>query len=202
MNLFDFDESRKNVYVLDTETTGLKLAPTDVVVDIGICEVNLPKGTVRDVYSEVVGYDVDSWNEYRRKAWIFDNSDITLDMVRKGKPFGKVRTEVMNLIGGRNVTSYNTDYDLRGFLYKEPWDLKGGFVECTDIMRAATTVCKLKSEYYDTYRFPKLDYAYGQILEGADPAGIHGRQEHRALSDARMASHLMIKMHRDGDYRL
>lgn len=202
MNLFDFDESRKNVYVLDTETTGLKLAPTDVVVDIGICEVNLPKGTVRDVYSEVVGYDVDSWNEYRRKAWIFDNSDITLDMVRKGKPFGKVRTDVMNLIGGRNVTSYNTDYDLRGFLYKEPWDLKGGFVECTDIMKAATTVCKLKSEYYDTYRFPKLDYAYGQILEGADPAGIHGRQEHRALSDARMASHLMIKMHRDGDYRL
>ncbi len=202
MNLFDFDESRKNVYVLDTETTGLKLAPTDVVVDIGICEVNLPKGTVRDVYSEVVGYDVDSWNEYRRKAWIFDNSDITLDMVRKGKPFGKVRADVMNLIGGRNVTSYNTDYDLRGFLYKEPWDLKGGFVECTDIMRAATTVCKLKSEYYDTYRFPKLDYAYGQILEGADPAGIHGRQEHRALSDARMASHLMIKMHRDGDYRL
>jgi len=202
MDLFDFDESRKTVYVLDTETTGLKLAPTDVVVDIGICEVNLHRGTVKDVYSEVVGYDVDSWNEYRRKAWIFDNSDITLDMVRNGKPLEKVCREVLDIVGGKNVTAYNTDYDLRGFLYREPWDLKGEFIECTDIMKAATDVCKIKSEFYNAYRYPKLDYAYAKILKGEDPAGIHGKQEHRALSDARMASHLMISMHRSRDYRL
>ena len=43
------------------------------------------------------------------------------------------------------------------------------------------------------------DYAYSTITEG-DPAGIDGAQTHRALSDARMASHLMIRMFRDGTY--
>ena len=45
----------------------------------------------------------------------------------------------------------------------------------------------------------KLDYAYSTITEG-DPAGIDGAQTHRALSDARMASYLMIRMFRNGTY--
>ena len=41
--------------------------------------------------------------------------------------------------------------------------------------------------------------AYSKIVEG-DPAGIHGTQNHRALSDAQMASYVMIQMFRDGNY--
>ena len=33
------------IYVLDTETTGLEGAPKDLVVDIGICRVSLRPGT-------------------------------------------------------------------------------------------------------------------------------------------------------------
>ena len=78
--------------------------------------------------------------------------------------------------------------------------MRGRFVECCDIMKAATDVCKIPSEYYGReYRYPKLDFAYAKCVEG-DPAGINGVQDHRALSDARMASYLMIALHENGRY--
>ncbi|MBE6528622.1 MAG: 3'-5' exonuclease [Thermoplasmata archaeon] len=189
------------IYVLDTETTGLFGAPKDVVVDIGITKVSLRRGTVEDVYSSVLGYDVDEWDDYRRSAWIFENTDMTLDMVREAPPAMKVIDDVRRLLRNKYVTAYNIGYDMNKFLYLDPWDLKLSFNECYDIMLAAKDVCKLPSQYYGReYRYPKLDYAYENIVAG-DPAGINGKQDHRALSDARMASYLMIQMFRDGTYR-
>ena len=188
------------IFVLDTETTGLFGAPKDVVVDIGITKVCLRRGIVEDVYSSVLGYDVDEWDDYRRNAWIFQNTDMTLEMVSEAPPAMKVIDDVRRILRNKAVTSYNIAYDMDKFLYLEPWNLKGSFQQCYDIMLAAKDVCKLPSEYYGReYRYPKLDRAYSMIVEG-DPAGIDGVQDHRALSDARMASHLMISMFRKGDY--
>jgi len=189
------------IYVLDTETTGLYGAPRDVVVDVGITKVSLRRGTVEDAYSSVLGYDVSEWDEYRRTAWIFENTDMTLEMVNDAPDAMGVIEDVRRLLKGKNVTTYNIHYDLDQFLYLEPWNMRGLFTQCNDIMIAARDVCKLPSEYYGReYRYPKLDYAYEHIVEG-DPAGIHGKQDHRALSDARMASYLMIKMFRDKTYK-
>lgn len=190
----------EDIYVIDTETTGLKGAPKDVVVDIGICKVDLMKGTVEPVYSSVVGYDTSEWNDYRLNAWIFENTDMTVDMVDSAPPHEKVISEVKEIIKGKMVTSYNTEYDMDKFLYLEPWNLKGEFRLCMDIMKAATYVCKVPSPYYGRqYHYPKLDFAYSTITEG-DPAGIGGVQDHRALSDATVASYIMIQMYRDGNY--
>jgi DNA polymerase-3 subunit epsilon len=189
------------IYVLDTETTGLEGAPKDLVVDVGITRVSLRRGTVEDCYSSVLGYDVDEWDDYHRNAWIFQNTDMTLDMVAEAPPAMKVIEDVRRLLRGKTVTTYNMAYDLDKFLYQEPWNMRGTFKPCFDIMLAATKVCKLPSQFYGReYRYPKLDHAYSTIVEG-DPAGIEGVQDHRALSDARMASYLMIKMFRDGTYR-
>lgn len=197
----DSFKSPDEIFVIDTETTGLDGGPRDLVVDVGICSVNLLDGTVKDVYSSIVGYDVTEWDERRTKAWIFENSDLSLDMVAAARPLFKVREDLVNLLEGKTVTSYNVPFDLDKFLYREPWRLKGVFRDCADIMKAATDVCKIPSEYYGIkYKFPKLDYAYKTVLSG-DPAGIAGKQDHRALSDARMASFLMIEMHRSGCYR-
>ena len=199
MNLDDFlipDE----IYVIDTETTGLDGAPMDVVVDIGICLANFSTGEVRDVYSSVVGYNVTEWDDRRKKAWIFENTDMSLEMVAAAKPKDIVRDDVTEILRGKNVTSYNIPFDMDKFLFKQPWNLKGVFTLRTDIMKAATEVCKLPSQFYGVkYRFPKLDHAYNTIVEG-DPSGICGKQDHRALSDARMASYLMLQMFSDGNY--
>lgn len=192
----------EEIYVLDTETTGLEGAPRDIVVDIGITCVSLRKGEVRDVYSSVLGYDVDEWDDYYNQAWIFQNTDMTIDMVAEAPPAMKVMDDVRRLLRGKAVTAYNIGYDMGKFLYLEPWNLKGTFTQCSDIMLAATPVCKLPSQYYGRqYRYPKLDYAYSTIVEG-DPAGIHGVQTHRALSDARMASYVMIQLYRDHLYHV
>lgn len=190
------------IYVLDTETTGLEGAPKDLVVDIGITKVSLRSGIVEDVYSSVLGYDVDQWDDYHRNAWIFENTDMTLDMVADAPPAMKVIEDVRRILRGKTVTAYNIAYDMDKFLYHEPWNLRGTFTLCNDIMIAAMDVCKLPSQYYGRqYRYPKLDYAYSHIVEG-DPANIHGQQNHRALSDAQMASYVMIQMFRDRTYHV
>ena len=201
MKIEDYFSIPKEIYVIDTETTGLDGGPRDLVVDVGICSADIGRGVVRDVYSSVVGYDVTEWEEHRTKAWIFENTDLTLDDVAVARPLFKVKEDVIVLLKGRTVTSYNTAFDMDKFLFREPWHLSGMFNVCTDIMKAATDVCKLPSEYYGvSYRFPKLDHAYKTIVAG-DPAGIGDKQDHRALSDARMASHVMIGMYKSGKYR-
>lgn len=222
-------EMPDTILVLDTETTGLKGAKYDenpfidpffkkgrpvdydsldwsrfgdIVVDVGICEVCLSRRTVKEVYSTIVGYDTSTWTDEMRRSWIFENTDLTVEQVAAGRPFSQVKKEVSEIVKDKWLTTYNVQYDLDKFLYKFPWNLKGQFRECRDIMFAAQEICKLKSEYYNVseYRYPKLDYAYKTILEGEDPAGINGVQDHRALSDARVASHLMIKLNDDGHY--
>lgn len=188
------------ILVLDTETTGLYGAPKDLVVDIGICEMSLEDGTVKELFSSVLGYDTTYWDDYLKNAWIFQNTDMTLEMVEDAPPAMDVIDKVRRLVRGRMMTAYNVDYDFGKFLYEEPWSMRGLFVECNDIMKAAKDVCKLPSEMYGgDYRYPKLDYAYSHIVKG-DPAGIHGVQNHRALSDAFMASYLAIEMHRNHQY--
>lgn len=200
MTLDDFLPSTE-VYVLDTETTGLKGAPVDLVVDVGITKVDLEKGTVEYVYDSVLGYDVDEWDDYLRHAWIFEHTDMTLEMVSEAPPAIKVIEDVRRIVKGKNLTTFNMRYDLDKFLYLEPWCLRGTFNECRDIMLAAKDVCKLPGNFYGAdYRYPKLDYAYETIVEG-DPAGIAGNQDHRAYSDAVVASYVMIQMYRDGTYK-
>ncbi len=174
----------------------------DIVVDIGICEVSLKEKTVKTAYSSIVGYNTDSWSDRMKSSWIFENTDLTVDEVANAKPLSRVIKEVYELVKDKWLTTYNIQYDLDRFLYRFPWNLKGSFMECRDIMFSARDVCKLKSPYYGVseYRYPKLDYAYAHILEGEDPAEIHGIQDHRALSDAKVASYLMIKLFEDGKY--
>jgi len=199
MNLDDY-HIPDEIYVVDTETTGLDGIPTDVVVDIGICAVDIRKGTIDDVYSSVVGYDVTDWDDRRKKAWIFENTDMTLEMVASAVPLNSVVREVRTILEGKTVTSYNVPFDMDKFLYKMPWGLKGTFKECTDIMKAATRVCKLPSQFYGVeYRYPKLDHAYSQIVLGGNPDPSY-KQDHRALSDARMASRVMVEMFRNKEY--
>ncbi|AGI48038.1 hypothetical protein TALC_01046 [Thermoplasmatales archaeon BRNA1] len=174
----------------------------DLVVDIGICEVCLSTGEVKEVYSSIVGYDTENWPEEMLHSWIFDNSDLTVGQVSSAPRFSKVKKDIASIVKGRWLTTYNVQFDLDLFIYRFPWNLKDSFMECRDIMFSARDVCKLESPLYGVkeYRYPKLDYAYETILKGEDPAGIDGVQDHRALSDAKVASYVMTELYRNGLY--
>jgi DNA polymerase-3 subunit epsilon len=186
------------VFIIDTETTGLDGSPRDKVVDIAICKATLNKGKVETVYSSLVGHDTSLWDDEQKNAWIFGNSDLTLEMVDTAPPENDVVNEVTKILKGNNVTSFNYAYDFDKFLYREPWNLRSKIIPFRCIMLASKNVCKLPG-LYEEYKWPKLEEAYSIIVKD-DPAGIHGVQKHRALSDALMASYILLKLYGNGDY--
>ena len=192
------DFCKTEVYVVDTETTGLLGAPKDKIVDIAVCKVTLGDDKVENVYSSVVGHDTRKWDDELRRSWIFENTDMTLEMVDKAPPEAQVVKDISKILGGANVTSFNFQFDFDKFLYKEPWSLRPNVVPFRCVMLASKDVCRIPGLYED-YKWPKLDEAYRIIVKG-DPAGISGVQAHRALSDAIMASHILLELHRTGNY--
>jgi len=192
------DFCNTEVYVVDTETTGLNGAPRDKVVDIAICRVFLGTDRVDRVYSSIVGHDTSKWGDELRRSWIFENTDLTVDAVRNAPPERDVALRVSEILSGKNVTSFNFSFDFDKFLFRPPWSLLGLVVPFKCIMIASKDVCKLPGLYED-YKWPRLDEAYAMIVKG-DPAGIGGVQAHRAMSDAVMASHILLELHRTGNY--
>jgi len=191
--------SSLKIYVIDTETTGLCGHPRDLVVDIGICAVDLGEGTVKEAYSSVVGYDTSVWDYPTQHAWIFENTDLTLNDVDEAPPFMDVVQEVQEVLKHENITSFNIGFDMDKFLYREPWSLQNICTEMPCIMLASMDVCKIPG-YYGQYKWPKLAEAYEAITVD-DPADIKGHQTHRALSDAVMASHILLGLWDKGQYK-
>lgn len=189
---------KPDIYVLDTETTGLKGYPYDHVVDVAVCRVSLQDGTVEEVFSSVVGHDVASWDQATKGAWIFENTDLTLEMVADAPPLADVAAELRNILQGCFVTSFNVDFDFQKFLFHPPWDLEPHISLTPCIMKRSMPICAIPGTY-DRYKFPRLQEAYDMIVPG-DPAGIRGHQSHRALSDAVMASYVLIELDRMGRY--
>ena len=188
------------IYVIDTETTGLERS--DLVVEVGICKVNTADCSVKDVYSSVVGYDVSKWDKPKKNAWIFSNSDLKLDDVKNAKKYIEVVNDIKGILFGKNVTAYNISFDFGKFLQYDPWNLtKSGIRLRGCLMLAADYIDEIpRSIENDDFRsWPKLDVAYS-VLCPDDPADIKGEQTHRALSDARMASHILLKMTEMGYY--
>lgn len=187
------------VYVVDTETTGLYGCDRgDRVVDIGIVEVDTERGTVIPVYSEIVGYDVSGWSEDQKNAWIFSHSDLTLDMVARAKPLEEIARDVRLILDGHVAASYNEEFDFGKFLCKSPWD-----VDCVlapDIMLRAHRLIDGDYLFSDgSTSWPKLETAYRGLCPD-DPAYLDGPQAHRALSDAVVASHVMLALIGRGEY--
>lgn len=185
------------IYVLDTETTGLSGGPGDLVVDIGIVAADTETGEVEEVFSSVVGYSEGILRKHE-DAWIFQNTDLGFWQVTRAPSVMRVIGRVREILHGKPATSYNTAFDFGKFLYRQPWSLGGVFRPCPCIMRAAARMCRFPG-HYGGYRWPRLEEAYGTICP-TDPADICGRQTHRALSDAKMAAHVLLGMHRAGRY--
>ena len=197
------------VLIIDTETTGLSGYPKDRVLEIGIAE--LEGGSVRPVYSEIIRYpDI---AEFDRKyvnldgsegIWIYRNSDLRMeDTLNASKDVERVAAEVREIVSGREVTSYNVEFDFGKFLYQEPWNLKELCSVPYDIMELATErayslaeedmipdkalqerlLREREESYYPNKWIRSID-AY-RALCPEDPMGLEGMR-HRAVDDAVM----------------
>lgn len=193
----DIDQNLE-IFVLDTETTGLVGCPNDHIVDVAVCRVRPYLGTVEPVMSTVVGHDVSKWPQDQKEAWIFENTDLTLDDVMSATPAPFVAAELQSLLEGRMATSFNVKFDFDRFLYHRPWSLQGRMKLTPCIMLSSMPVCRIPGTY-DQYKWPRLQEAYDMLVDG-DPAQIGEEQRHRALEDAVMASYVLIELIRRGLY--
>lgn len=186
------------VYVVDTETTGLNGCDRgDRVVDIGIVEVDTERGTVMPVYSNIVGYDISDWTEDQKNAWIFSHSDLTLDMVARAEPLEEIARDVRLILDENVAASYNEAFDFDKFLFKSPWNIDCALAP--DIMLRAHRLIDGDHLFSDGSSWPKLETAYRGLCPD-DPAHLDGPQAHRALSDAVVASHVMLALIGRGEY--
>lgn len=188
------------VIMIDTETTGLFGYPDDVVVEIALSRVDLDKGTVKPAYTSIVGHDTNDWPQSMKHAWIFENTELTVKDVRNGTPIDKVVDVVREFVSGQMVTSYNVAFDFDKFLNRRPWRLNEFCTIVTDPMLVAKDIMKIESTMHSDYRFPRLQTVYDRLCPD-DPAEIHGKQDHRALSDTMVAGHVMLQMYKGGFYR-
>ena len=189
------------IYVIDTETTGLNGYPEDLVIEIGVAEVDTDEFTVEPAFESLVGYDTDQWCDRWKESWIFSHSTLNLKDLKNAPRLKDVVDQVRYLLVGENVTSYNMPFDFRKYLDRKPWYLKKyGCVKMPDIMEAAADYFKEPSPF-GGYRWPRLERTYRALCKD-DPAGINNKQEHRALSDAIAAGYVLLALYKAGTYKI
>jgi DNA polymerase-3 subunit epsilon len=183
---------KNEIYVIDTETTGLTGYPEDYVLEISIVKVDIVKNSLEVVFDEVVGHDTKNWNDYLRNAWIFGNSSLTLEMVQKAEKIEIISEKVREILKDKQITSFNTSYDLNKFLYKNPWNLREVIdKEMNCIMLSATQACKIPG-YYDDYKWPRLEEAYNILIEEQQRGDY---EFHRSLADTIISAQILLKLY-------
>lgn len=190
------------ILVIDTETTGLNGYPRDDIVEIAICEVNTEEKTVFPVLSQFINYDFSKWSHNKKNAWIFNNSDITIELLENiGVSLKTIVSSIQILVKDRLITSYNTEYDFYKFLEKDPWELRKFYkILMPCLMLSSTNICKIPGNY-GGYKWPSLMEAV-QILKVEIPEEYKGLKYHSALGDTIYSSYVLLKLIENGKYEL
>lgn len=194
----------KYVLIVDIETTGLRGEPDDHVVEVGVVKLDIdPRtpwnfGSIEKVYEAIVAPYYEEGDDFEN-SWVFQNTTLTPDQVRKGVPMSEVQDCLKFLLDHAPATSYNYEFDFDRFLSRAPWNILNRKLPC--IMQAAgRAYCDvLPCSQYSGCPSAQSTYSYVCPKNPAElPRGI---EEHRALSDAYMEAHILREMIRRGHYR-
>lgn len=188
--------------VVDTETSGLEPAQGAQIVEIAACAVS--GGLIVAEWSTLVwpGRDTLRRPEWRRCREITGISTDDLvdapDAEEARKLFGQWVAGVAKATGQQGpplLTSFNRQFDQR-FLAAAPWNLGDPARWSGCLMEQATEPLGqagvLQKHYTGKWKWPKLTVAcqhYGIEMQG---------DAHRALTDARAAAMLAIRMEQKG----
>lgn len=173
-----------DVYIVDTETDNLN-AWNGSIVEIAI--VQLSKNTLHLEKLNCVYQSLVKPKKLHRDAWIFDNSDITVEDIAQAPSEQQVAQDVQLILKNKAVTTFNASFDF-GFLNKEPYKLKTYIAtRLPCIMYADDEVCQIPHEYYDT-KWPSLEEAWEILVKEVLPPDAGS---HRAAVDAFMAAKVL-----------
>lgn len=186
------------IYIVDTETTGLNGADyDDKIVEIAICKLNTKTKQIKEVFEAIVGQELST---FKKTAWIFNNSDLTPEMVENGPSATQVINIVKKTLKNKLVTSFNTGFDFDRFLDKEPWNVSyKKLMPC--IMLSATGPCAIENTYnHHGYKWPSLQEAYSILV--VNGKSEHNGVSHRAMADTYQSAQVLLRLIESDNYNL
>lgn len=191
-------ESIKEIYVVDIETTTKKgdpnIAgyPTDKILELGICKVDLETENIIPIYDSVINQDMSDYKD----SWIIFEGYKSITEIENGNPIEEVSDKVNDLLTGKHVTSYNTEYDFKNFLLHPPFELKCHIMPC--IMEATRQYLKIGHR-----RDPK-EYVHVNLKQARyrllGEENLPTDPYHTAKWDAKIAGKILVSLHNIGYY--
>ena len=175
------------ILITDIETTGF-LNTGGSIVEIGAVSLDLENGEIKEVFNSLLKEDRLTAKD--REAWIFSNSDLTVEAVRNAPKSSHVFERFQELLNQYpdGVTAFNNVFDF-GFL--EDRGLRFKKLPCP--MKISTNICKIPSPRGRGYKWPKVEEAYKFFFP--DTKYI---EAHRGLDDARHEAEIVYKLYQMG----
>jgi len=142
------------IAVIDIETT--HFFPKGFIVEVGIASLDTETGNVEKVFDSVCREP--GMTAKDREAWIFSNSDLTIEMVREAPLLEDLKADIQKVIDDHDaITAYNKKFDFT-FLRDRNFEIK---TEWNCPMLAATPVCKMPNKNgYSGYKWPSVEQAW------------------------------------------
>lgn len=182
---------QNKILIIDIETTGF-LNGGGTIVEIGAAELDLASGTITEAFSSLCREK--TLTASHRDAWIFANSDLTVEQVRDARPFEEVAMEFQKVLDRytSGATSYNRAFD---FSFLQNRGLKF-FKELACPMLLATDVCQIPGKF-GRFKWPKVEEAFKHFYPD-----IEYLEKHRGADDAKHEAMIVWALFQLGEFRI
>jgi len=172
--------------IVDIETCGF-LRENGVIVEVGIVALDTETGAIDPIFSCICREA--HLRAKHRSAWIFKNSDLTVEEVRTATDLTEILPLIQEHIDGLDaLTAYNKTFDFnflrnRGLIIRSEWPCP---------MLSATSVCKLPGKR-GGYKWPNVEEAWRHFFPNEPYT-----EAHRGLDDALHEARIVYALHKLG----
>lgn len=178
------------ILIVDIETTGF-LTEGGTIVEIGAVELDLENGEILEVFNSLCREK--TLTAKHRDAWIFQNSDLTVEEVRNAPPFETVIWEFQRIVNNypAGITAFNRAFDIpflmdRGVQFKK-------HLACP--MLVSTDILKLPGKF-GKFKWPKVEEAFSHFFPDVEYV-----EKHRGADDAAHEAMIVYKLFTIGAFR-
>lgn len=183
----------KDMYVIEVNADGDKGYPDNIVVEVGVCKVDLDRMDFDSIYSDIIVLDPLNMGK-TSLDWLTDTAGIDVRELYMGLPQEEVVSNVKKLLKGNEVACFDIGETFGRFLLFEPWDFTK---EMTIMSSVSSRMPRNASPILKTNLQGRIGYAYAKLCPD-DPADVgDGR---RALQLAQMTSEITIRLRKSGLY--
>lgn len=181
------------MYVIEVNADGDKGYPDNIIVEVGICRVDLDRMDFDSIYNDIILLDPLNMGK-TSLDWLTDTAGIDVRELYLGSPQEEVVSKVKEILKGNEVACFDVGETFGRFLLFEPWDLTK---KVTIMSSVSSRIPSNASPILKTNLQERIGYAYSKICPD-DLAEI--KDGRRALHLAQMTSEIIIRLRKSGLY--